>query len=156
MGAVTICSDFGAQENKVCHCFHCFSICLPWSGGTKCYDLSFLNVSFKPTFLLSSFTFIKRLFSSFLLSAIMVVSAISKMVGGVKLHLESTPSLQTCSEGSNKSYVYQDLETPQRLSQNCVWVSPAAYGSAVDCCRGRASGCSRPGYGISPLGGGCH
>ena len=20
---------FGAQENKVCHCFHCFSICLP-------------------------------------------------------------------------------------------------------------------------------
>ena len=22
----TICSDFGAQENEVCHCFHCFSI----------------------------------------------------------------------------------------------------------------------------------
>ena len=21
-----ICSDFGAQENKVCHCFHCFPI----------------------------------------------------------------------------------------------------------------------------------
>ena len=21
---VTICSDFGAQKNKVCHCFHCF------------------------------------------------------------------------------------------------------------------------------------
>ena len=30
MAAVTICSDFGAQENKVCHCFHCFPICLPW------------------------------------------------------------------------------------------------------------------------------
>ena len=28
MAAVTICSDFGAQENKVSHCFHCFpSIC---------------------------------------------------------------------------------------------------------------------------------
>ena len=27
--AVTICSDFGAQENKVSHCFHCFLICLP-------------------------------------------------------------------------------------------------------------------------------
>ena len=26
---VTICSDFGAQENKVCHCYHCFSIYLP-------------------------------------------------------------------------------------------------------------------------------
>ena len=26
MGAVTICNDLGAQENKVCHCFHCFAI----------------------------------------------------------------------------------------------------------------------------------
>ena len=26
---VTICSDLGAQENKVCHCFHCFPIYLP-------------------------------------------------------------------------------------------------------------------------------
>ena len=23
------CSDFGAQENKICHCFHCFPIYLP-------------------------------------------------------------------------------------------------------------------------------
>ena len=29
MAAVTICSDFGAQENEVCHCFHCFPIYLP-------------------------------------------------------------------------------------------------------------------------------
>ena len=27
MAAVTICSDFGAQENKICHCFHCFHLC---------------------------------------------------------------------------------------------------------------------------------
>ena len=26
---VTICSDFGAQKNKVCHCFHCFPIYFP-------------------------------------------------------------------------------------------------------------------------------
>ena len=26
MAAVTIHSDFGAQEDKVCHCFHCFPI----------------------------------------------------------------------------------------------------------------------------------
>ena len=26
MAAVTICSDFGAQENKVCYCFHCLPI----------------------------------------------------------------------------------------------------------------------------------
>ena len=27
MAAVTILSDFGAQEDKICHCFHFFSIC---------------------------------------------------------------------------------------------------------------------------------
>ena len=26
---ITICSDFGAQENKVSHCFHCFPIYFP-------------------------------------------------------------------------------------------------------------------------------
>ena len=41
---VTICSDFGAPQNKVCHCFHCFSIYLPWSDGTRCHGLCFLNV----------------------------------------------------------------------------------------------------------------
>ena len=29
MAAFTICGDFGAQENKVCHCFHGFPIYLP-------------------------------------------------------------------------------------------------------------------------------
>ena len=48
-------------QNKVWHCFHCFPIYLPWSDGTGCHDLSFLNVEL---FSLSSFTFIKRLFSS--------------------------------------------------------------------------------------------
>ena len=36
MAAITICSDFGAQKNKVSHCFHCFPIYLPWSYGTGC------------------------------------------------------------------------------------------------------------------------
>ena len=70
MAGVTICSDFGSQENKVCHCFHCFPIYLPWSDRTGCHDLSFFNLSFKPAFSLSSFTVIKRLFSSSLLSAV--------------------------------------------------------------------------------------
>ena len=30
----------------VCHCFHCFPIYLPWSDGTWCHDLHFLNVEF--------------------------------------------------------------------------------------------------------------
>ena len=64
----------GAQENKFCHYFHCFSIYLPWSDGIGYCDLSFWILSFKPTFWLLSFTFIERLFSS-LLSAIRVVSS---------------------------------------------------------------------------------
>ena len=44
MDAVTICSDFGAPQNKVTHCFHCFPIYLPWSDGNGCHNLCFLNV----------------------------------------------------------------------------------------------------------------
>ena len=43
MAAVTICSDFGAPQNKVCHCFHCFPIYLPWSDGSRCHDLHFFE-----------------------------------------------------------------------------------------------------------------
>ena len=31
-------SDFGAQENKICHCFDFFLFYLPWSDGTGCHD----------------------------------------------------------------------------------------------------------------------
>ena len=37
------CSDFGALESQVRHCFHCFPTDLPWSDGAGCHDLSFLN-----------------------------------------------------------------------------------------------------------------
>ena len=75
---VTIRSDFGAQENKISHCFHCFPIYLPWSDGIRCHDCSFFHVAnfFKPIFSLSSLILIKRLFSSSSpLSAIRVVSS---------------------------------------------------------------------------------
>ena len=35
-----------AQENKICHCFHCLPIYFPWSDRTGCHDLGFLNVEF--------------------------------------------------------------------------------------------------------------
>ena len=46
MAAVTVHSDFGARENKICHCFHFPPFYLPWSGGTGCHDLSFLVITF--------------------------------------------------------------------------------------------------------------
>ena len=68
MAAVTICSDFEAQQNKVCHCF---PIYFHEVMGPDAMILVFWMLSLKPTFSLSSFTFIKRLFSSFSLSATM-------------------------------------------------------------------------------------
>ena len=32
------------RKIKVSHCFHCFPIYFPWSDGTGCHDLHFLNV----------------------------------------------------------------------------------------------------------------
>ena len=80
MAAVTICSDFGSPQNQVCHCLHCFPIYLPWSDRTKCHDLSLFNVGIKPAFSLSSFTFIKRLFSSSLYAIRMVLSAYLRLL----------------------------------------------------------------------------
>ena len=33
-----------AKKNKVWHCFHCLPIYFPWGDGTRCHDLSFLNI----------------------------------------------------------------------------------------------------------------
>ena len=74
MAAITICSDFGAPKNKVWHCFHFSPICHEVMGPDAMI-LVFWMLSFQPTFSLSSFTFIKRLFNSSSLSAIRVVSS---------------------------------------------------------------------------------
>ena len=63
------------SENKVCHSFYCFPIYLPWSHGTRCLDLSFLNVELKANFFTLLLTFIRRLCSPSSLSAIRVVSS---------------------------------------------------------------------------------
>ena len=60
----------------VCHCFHCFPIYLPWSDGTRYHGLSFRMLSFKLTISLSSFTFIKRIFSSSSFSVVRVASSV--------------------------------------------------------------------------------
>ena len=72
---VTICSDFGAPKIK--------SVTVSTVSPSICHEVTepdaiifvFWMWSFKPTFSLSSFTFIKRLYSSSLLSVIKVVSS---------------------------------------------------------------------------------
>ena len=75
MAAVTLCSDFGAKKRKsvttytfrpsICHA----------AMGPDAIILAFLIFSLKPALSLSSFTLIKRLFSSSSLSAIRMVSS---------------------------------------------------------------------------------
>ena len=62
MAAVAICSDFGAQKNKVCHYSTVSPSICHEVMGLDGMILVFWMLSFKPTFSLSTFTFIKRLF----------------------------------------------------------------------------------------------
>ena len=48
MAAITKCSDFGAQENKIHHCFHFIPIHLPGSDEMDPMIFVFLMLSFKP------------------------------------------------------------------------------------------------------------
>ena len=75
MAAVTICSDFGAPQNKISHCFHCSPSICHEVMGLDAMIFVFWMLSFKLTFWPSSFTFIKRLFSSSSLSGIRVMSS---------------------------------------------------------------------------------
>ena len=92
VAAVTVHSDFGAQENKICHCFIFFP-------PTPCHEvmgqdamiLVFKMLSFKPAFSLSSFTFIKKFFSSSSLSRV-VSSAYLKLLTFLLAILISTGS----------------------------------------------------------------
>ena len=81
----------------------------------------------------------------------------SKTVGEVKSCLESNPIPARGSRRAQKNLVHTTTQSPHRdwartVFECLLW----RYGSAVDCYRGRGSGCSRPGYGTSPLGGGHH
>ena len=63
-------------KNKVWHCFHCFPIYFPWNDGTRCHDLSLLNVELQANFFTLLFHFHQEaLYSSSSLSAIRVVSS---------------------------------------------------------------------------------
>ena len=80
-----------------------------------------------------------------------------KMVGGVKSHLESNPIPTRNTQRAQTNLVHSRTQRPHRdwdrtVFECLLW----RYGSAADCCKGRGSRCSRPGYGINPFGGGQH
>ena len=74
MAEVTICSDFGAPKKSSLTLFLLFPHLFPMKWWNRMIFV-FWMLSFKPHFSLSSFTFIRRLFSSSSLSAIRVISS---------------------------------------------------------------------------------
>ena len=79
MVAVTIHICLAAWENKLCHCFPCFPIHLPWSDGTGCHDLGFECWVLRQLFH-SSVTHIKRVFSSLISSIRVLLSAYLRLL----------------------------------------------------------------------------
>ena len=75
MAALTVRSDFGVQENKSATVFICYPFICHKVMGPDTMIFVFWLLSFKPAFSLSSFTLIKRHFSSSSFSDIRVVSS---------------------------------------------------------------------------------
>ena len=120
MAAVTVCSDFEAQENKIWHCFHFFPFYLPWSDGTGCHDIVFWMLSLMLAFSLSSFTFIKRLFSSSSLSAIRVVSAYLRLLIFLPAIL-----IPACDSSSPAFYmIYSAYKLNEQGDSIQLWCTP--------------------------------
>ena len=62
---------------------------------------------------------------NFLVNPISLRRSASKMVGGGKIPVRIKPHThQRRLEVSSKPRAHQDPETPQRMRQSCVWVSP--------------------------------
>jgi len=84
----------------------------------------------------------------------------SKIVGGTKswgTSLESNPLSTRDIQRAQTNLVHTRTQRPHRDGARIVFECLLSrYRSAVACLKGRRSGCSRPGYGISPLGGGRH
>ena len=81
----------------------------------------------------------------------------SRMVGEVKSCLESNPIHTRDAQRAQTYLVCTRTQRPHKDWNRTVFgCLLRRYGSAVDCYGGRGSGCSRHGYGTSPLGGGRH
>ena len=157
MVAITADSDFGAQEEEILHYFHLFPCYLPCSNEAGCRDLSFVFVfvfytfGLKPAILLhpppspSSFTLIKRLFSSSSLSAIRVVSSTY-----LRLLMFLPPILIPGFNSSNPAFLM--ICSAYRLNRQGDSRQPCPYSflspEPISCSKQSSSFASWPAYGF--------
>ena len=143
MAALTICHDFGLivfhQEEEICHRCPLFPFYLPCSNGLDAMILVFFLIfSLKPALLLSSFTLIKRLFSSFSLSAVRVVSPTY-----LKLLMFLSPVLIPARSSSRwRSSWCARLTGKQTAGQQTALPDSFLHLQPVSCCRWGSNCCS--------------
>ena len=103
-----------------------------WSDGIGCHDLCFWTLSFKPAFSLSSFTFVKRLFSSSLLCAIRVVSSayLRLLIFLTAILISSCDSSSLAFHGMYSAY---KLNKQGDSIQPCCTPFPSLNKSVVPC-----------------------
>ena len=80
----------------------------------------------------------------------------SKVVEWAKSHLQSNPIPTRDAQRAQTYLVHTRTQRPHDRARAVFGCLLRRYGSAVDCCGGRGSECSRPGYGINPVGEGRH
>ena len=122
MASVTIHSDFRAQEEEICHHFHLPpSICHEVMGWDTVIILFFQYLVLSRLFPLSSFTLIKRLFSSSSLSAIRVVSS-----GYLRLLIFLPAILMLAFDSSSPPFhmVYSAYKLNKQGDNVCTWHTP--------------------------------
>ena len=113
MGAVTICSDFGAPKNKVCRCFHL----MPYASVMSIPFLSFIKPIFAWNVPLVSLIFLKRS----LVFPILLFSSIS-------LHWSWRKAIHEWSSGLSQFLQFQSefgntnfMIWATVSSQSCFW-----------------------------------
>ena len=125
-------SDFGAKENKVCHCFQFSPSICHEVKGLDAMILVFGMLSFKPALSLSFFTFIKRLFSSSSLPAIKVVSyAYLRLLIFIPATL--IPACESSSPAFYMMYSAYKLNKQSDNIQPCYTTFPILNQSVVLC-----------------------
>ena len=120
MAAVTICSDFGAQQNKICY----FSVVSP----SICHELMgpdamifiFWMLSFKTAFSFSSFRFIKTLFSSSLFAISVLSSAYLRLL----IFLPAILIPACASSSSAFCMIYSAYKLNKQSDNIHLWFTP--------------------------------
>ena len=123
MAAVTIFAVIVEPKKRKCHCFYFSpSICHEVMGPDAM--IFFWTLSFKPTFSLSSFTFIKRLFSFSSLSAVRVVSSaylrLLKLLLAILISAKSTDTFSSLHPALFQQGYYHHIRYHRFLIQTLV------------------------------------